>query len=71
MEIGEFEPTWSPDGQWIAYTTWSDTDGGHLYKVRADGRTKAQRLTRASALLRRARVGARWPPHRRHACSEP
>jgi imidazolonepropionase-like amidohydrolase len=49
MEIGEFEPTWSPDGQWIAYTTWSDTDGGHLYKVRADGRSKAQRLTRASA----------------------
>jgi Tol biopolymer transport system component len=49
MEIGEFEPTWSPDGQWLAYTTWSDTDGGHLYKVRADGRAKAQRLTRASA----------------------
>ena len=49
MDIGEFEPTWSPDGQWLAYTTWSDTAGGHLYKVRADGRTKAQRLTRASA----------------------
>ncbi|MDF2775593.1 MAG: hypothetical protein K0S86_5094, partial [Geminicoccaceae bacterium] len=46
-ELGEFEPTWSPDGQWIAYTTWSDTDGGHLYKVRADGRSRPQRLTRA------------------------
>ncbi|HUQ81091.1 MAG TPA: amidohydrolase, partial [Gemmatimonadaceae bacterium] len=49
MDLGEFEPTWSPDGQWLAYTTWSDSAGGHLYKVRADGRTKAQRLTRASA----------------------
>jgi len=49
MDIGEFEPTWSPDGQWLAYTTWSDTAGGHLYKARADGRSKPQRLTRASA----------------------
>jgi imidazolonepropionase-like amidohydrolase len=49
MDIGEFEPTWSPDGQWLAYTTWSDTAGGHLYKVRADGRTRPQRLTRATA----------------------
>lgn len=49
MEVGEFEPTWSPDGQWIAYTTWSDSAGGHLYKVRADGRAKAQRLTKSSA----------------------
>ena len=27
-------PTWSPDGQWVAYTTWSDTAGGRLWKVR-------------------------------------
>ena len=49
MDVGEFEPTWSPDGQWLAYTTWSDSGGGHLYKVRADGRSRPQRLTRTSA----------------------
>ena len=49
MDIGEFEPTWSPDGQWLAYTTWSDTGGGHMYKARVDGRTKPQRLTKAAA----------------------
>jgi imidazolonepropionase-like amidohydrolase/Tol biopolymer transport system component len=35
--VGEFYPSWSPDGQWITYSTWSDTDGGHINKVRATG----------------------------------
>ena len=48
-DMGEFQPVWSPDGQWIAYTTWSETDGGHLYRMRADGRGRPQRLTRRSA----------------------
>jgi imidazolonepropionase-like amidohydrolase/Tol biopolymer transport system component len=48
-EVGEFEPTWSPDGQWIAYATWSDSGGGHLYRVRSDGRGEPQRLTRTTA----------------------
>ena len=49
MDIGEFEPTWSPDGQWLAYTTWSDTAGGHVYRTRVDGKAKPQRLTKAAA----------------------
>ena len=48
-DVGEFQPVWSPDGQWIAYTTWSDAEGGHLYRMRADGRGQPQRLTRRSA----------------------
>jgi Tol biopolymer transport system component len=44
MEVTEAEPTWSPDGRWIAYVTWS-AEGGHIYKVRADGRGDARRLT--------------------------
>ncbi len=42
--VHEQVPAWSPDGQWIAYVTWSD-QGGHVEKIRADGRAKAQRLT--------------------------
>ncbi|MET0339319.1 MAG: amidohydrolase family protein [Caulobacter sp.] len=37
--VGEVElsPAWSPDGRWIAFATWSDFDGGHLWKVAAVG----------------------------------
>ncbi len=45
---GEFYPTWSPDGQWIAYVTWSDS-GGHVMKARADGRGEPVQLTRTAA----------------------
>ncbi|HEY7409594.1 MAG TPA: amidohydrolase family protein [Vicinamibacteria bacterium] len=41
-----FQPVWSPDGQWIAYVTWT-ADGGHVWKARADGSGTAQRLTTA------------------------
>lgn len=33
---GEFMPSWSPDGQFITYVTWSTT-GGHIKRVRAAG----------------------------------
>ncbi|MBA3891183.1 MAG: PD40 domain-containing protein [Gemmatimonadaceae bacterium] len=48
----ELEPAWSPDGQWITYATWANEDGGHLYRVRADGRGTPQRLTTRRALYR-------------------
>jgi len=32
-DVGEFHPTWSPDGQSIAYVSWDDTDGGHIMRV--------------------------------------
>jgi Tol biopolymer transport system component len=41
----EYGPAWSPDGRWIAFTTWDDTGHGHLWKVSADGGAP-QRLTR-------------------------
>jgi len=28
MTVGEQEPVWSPDGQYLSYVTWSDVDGG-------------------------------------------
>ncbi len=33
----EFGPTWSPDGRWIAFTSWDDTEGGHLWRVPSTG----------------------------------
>src|SRR5438067_5357144 len=42
--VHEQVPAWSPDGQWIAYVTWTD-QGGSIQKIRPDGRGKAQRLT--------------------------
>ncbi|WP_420439456.1 amidohydrolase family protein [Candidatus Palauibacter sp.] len=36
-DAGEFHPQWSPDGRWIAYTTWDDSDGGHIMKVPVEG----------------------------------
>ncbi len=50
MEMTEAMPTWSPDGNHIAYVTWSDADGGHIYKVNIDGRPRPEKLTSASAI---------------------
>lgn len=45
----EFKPVWSPDGRWIAYVTWSMNDGGHIWKIRSNGRGKPQKLTEHAA----------------------
>jgi hypothetical protein len=47
----EFQPAWSPDGQWIAYVSWG-SDGGHIWRARADGQGTPQQLTRHPAFYR-------------------
>jgi len=47
----EFQPAWSPDGQLLAYVTWS-YEGGQIWKVRADGTGTPQQLTRLPAYYR-------------------
>ncbi|HEY2946574.1 MAG TPA: hypothetical protein VGN09_29340, partial [Vicinamibacteria bacterium] len=41
----EYAPTFSPDGKAIAYVTWSDAEGGHVWKAPLVG--PPQRLSRA------------------------
>ena len=50
MDIIETQPSWSPDGKYVVYTTWSETDGGHIYKVENKNRATPIKLTKASAL---------------------
>ena len=50
---GEFQPAWSPDGQWIAYTTFPANTGGDLYRARSDGSGQPQRLTNEPAFWQR------------------
>lgn len=48
MDAGEHQPAWSPDGRSIAFVSWSDADGGHVYRVAADGGAP-QKLTQIAS----------------------
>lgn len=48
-EVTEAHPAWSPDGKSIVYTTWSQKEGGYLYKVSASG-GKPVKLTKESGV---------------------
>jgi len=41
-------PTWSPDGEWIAYATWG-TNGGHIMKIGAGGGSEPIQVTTVAA----------------------
>ncbi|MGK7391280.1 MAG: amidohydrolase family protein [Candidatus Cyclobacteriaceae bacterium M2_1C_046] len=46
----EAMPSWSPDGNQLVFVTWSDKDGGHIYKANAEGKAKTVRLTSEPAV---------------------
>src|SRR5215471_9076565 len=46
--VGEFMPAWSPDGQYIAYVTWS-SQGGQVCRVPANPGSTPEQLSRAAA----------------------
>lgn len=46
----EHYPAWSPDGAQLAWVSWADTSGGHIWKVRMDGRAAPERITRSVAV---------------------
>ncbi len=50
LEISEAQPTWSPDGREVAFVTWSEEEGGNLYKVGIGSNARAVKLSSTSAL---------------------
>ncbi len=42
---GVFQPTWSADGRYMTYISWG-TDGGYVYRMRANGRGKPEQITK-------------------------
>jgi len=49
-DFTEAMPAWSPDGSQLVFTTWEEKEGGHLYKINANGRGKQVKLTQEPAL---------------------
>jgi len=41
---GQYQPVFSPDGSSVAFVSWHETEGGHLWRVSAQG-GELQRLT--------------------------
>ena len=50
FEFTEAMPSWSPDSKEIAFVTWDTSQGGHLYKVAANGKGKPIKLSEEAAL---------------------
>lgn len=47
--IGEYQPSWSPDGRTIAYVRWTARDSGNVWLADASGAGPPKRLTSISA----------------------
>ena len=43
----EYAPSFSADGKWLAYVSWSDAEGGHVWRAAAIPGSLPVRLTRA------------------------
>jgi Tol biopolymer transport system component len=52
QDLAQFQPVFSPDGNWVAYVTWCDTAGGSLWRVPAAG-GQPQQLTHVSGQYQR------------------
>lgn len=48
--VGQLAPVWSPDGDWIAYVTWDDAEGGHIWKARSNGSQAPVQLSQRAAM---------------------
>jgi len=44
-DVGEFSPSWAPDGRSIVYVTWHDSLGGELVRVRPVAGSTPERIS--------------------------
>ena len=44
-----WQPSWSDDGRFVTYVTWTAKEGGHVWVAAADGRTAPRRITTQAA----------------------
>ena len=51
MEDLQSSPAWSNDGNWLVFVSWSEFEGGKLWKIRPDG-SSLQQLSRPPAFYR-------------------
>ncbi|HEX9894912.1 MAG TPA: amidohydrolase family protein [Gemmatimonadales bacterium] len=56
---GEYHPAWSPDGTSLAWVSWDDRTGGHIWKTAVQGRMRPVQVTRAAALY----YNIAWSPN--------
>jgi Tol biopolymer transport system component len=61
LTSGEYQPTWSPDGKSIAFVTWEDSIGGHIYRAAVDGKTRPLQLTQSAGYY----FQPAWSPNNR------
>ena len=48
-EALEYSPAWSPDGNWLVFTTWDDTARGHVWKAGVSGGLNERRAVRLTS----------------------
>jgi Tol biopolymer transport system component len=49
-DVGEYHAVWSPDSRSVTWSTWDDSNGGHIWRAAADGSGQPQQLTSVAAL---------------------
>src|SRR5690606_30173392 len=42
--LGQFQPAYSPDGRWITFVSWDESEGGHVWRIPTTGGV-AEQLT--------------------------
>ena len=70
-DVGEFSPSWAPDGRSIVYVTWHDSLGGELVRVRPVAGSAPERISATPGVLRQTRLLRRRRAHRRGARHPP
>lgn len=53
----QYQPTYSPDNQWIAFVSWQDSEGGFIWKIPAKGGRPKKLIAKAGQYQR-----PQWSP---------